>query len=40
MFIQEGFDGFIAKPINIADFERVLTRELPKSVEDKGGQSL
>ncbi len=40
MFMKEGFDGFIAKPINIADFERVMIRELPKSVEDKGGQSL
>ncbi|WP_026527704.1 response regulator [Butyrivibrio sp. VCD2006] len=39
MFIKEGFDGFIAKPINIADFERVMMRELPKSGEDKGGQS-
>lgn len=31
MFITEGFDGFIAKPINLADFERVMTRELAKS---------
>ncbi len=26
MFIKEGFDGFIAKPINISDFERVMQR--------------
>ncbi len=30
MFIKEGFDGFIAKPINTADFERVMLRELPE----------
>ncbi len=28
MFIKEGFDGFIAKPINTADFERVVSRVL------------
>ena len=39
MFIKEGFNGFIAKPINIADFERVMIRELPKSDVDKGGQA-
>ncbi len=37
MFMKEGFDGFIAKPINIADFERVMLRELPKSYKEKGG---
>ncbi len=26
MFIREGFDGFIAKPINIGEFERVMNR--------------
>ena len=26
MFIKEGFDGFIAKPINIGEFERVMNR--------------
>lgn len=31
MFINEGFDGFIAKPINIADFERVVQRVLPEA---------
>ena len=36
MFIREGFDGFIAKPINIADFERVMLRELPTSMTNMG----
>ena len=36
MFINEGFDGFIAKPINIADFERVMLRELTKSGKGEG----
>ncbi len=36
MFINEGFDGFIAKPINIADFERVVQRVLHES-DVKGG---
>ncbi len=29
MFIREGFDGFISKPINLADFERVMLRVFP-----------
>ncbi len=29
MFMKEGFDGFIAKPINTSDFERVMLRVLP-----------
>ncbi|MCR5685115.1 MAG: response regulator [Lachnospiraceae bacterium] len=29
MFMREGFDGFIAKPINLADFERVMTQLFP-----------
>ncbi|MBQ9550954.1 MAG: response regulator [Lachnospiraceae bacterium] len=37
MFIQEGFDGFIAKPINTADFERVMLRILPGSASAEGG---
>lgn len=32
MFLKEGFDGFIAKPIDIADFERVMKRVLPESM--------
>ena len=31
MFMSEGFDGFIPKPIEITEFERVLKRVLPKS---------
>ena len=31
MFLSEGFDGFIPKPIEITEFERVLKRILPKS---------
>ncbi|MCR5011878.1 MAG: response regulator [Lachnospiraceae bacterium] len=38
MFMKEGFDGFIAKPINIADFERVMLLELSGTVIGKGGQ--
>lgn len=38
MFIREGFDGFIAKPINTTDFERVMMRVLPRSFTDRGGE--
>ncbi len=31
MFIQEGFDGFIAKPIDVKEFERVMIHVLPES---------
>ena len=31
MFLSEGFDGFIPKPIEITDLERVLKYVLPKS---------
>ena len=37
MFMKEGFDGFIAKPINLADFERVMLRELKESDNDRKG---
>ncbi len=37
MFIREGFDGFIAKPINTADFERVMQRVLPAARMGMGG---
>ncbi len=30
MFIKEGFDGFIAKPIDIGEFERLMKRVLPE----------
>ncbi len=32
MFLREGFDGFIAKPIDIIDFERVMKRVLPDAL--------
>lgn len=37
MFKKEGFDGFIAKPIHSADFERVMLRLLPESGTEMGG---
>ncbi len=37
MFIKEGFDGFIAKPINTGDFERVMLQVLPDTKTYKGG---
>lgn len=39
MFMKEGFDGFIAKPINIADFERVMVRVLSCRLADRGDQA-
>lgn len=33
MFIREGFDDFVAKPIDIAELERALKKVLPKLVE-------
>jgi CheY-like chemotaxis protein len=35
MFMKEGFDGFISKPININDFERTMNKVLPSIT--KGG---
>ena len=32
MFIAEGFDAFISKPIELTEFERVLKHVLPKSM--------
>ena len=40
MFMREGFDGFIAKPINMANFERVMLQVLPESKIDKGGKQV
>ena len=37
MFLSEGFDGFISKPINIKDFERVMNREFGSGRSDKTG---
>ncbi len=41
MFIREGFDGFISKPINISDFEKVMMKVLPNFISNdkKGGMS-
>ncbi|MCR4793404.1 MAG: response regulator [Lachnospiraceae bacterium] len=41
MFLSEGFDGFIPKPIEITEFERVLKRVLPKSaiIFEKAGDA-
>ncbi|MCR5099425.1 MAG: response regulator [Lachnospiraceae bacterium] len=38
MFIKEGFDGFIAKPINTTDFERVVARVLSGFDSVEGGE--
>ncbi|MCR4654798.1 MAG: response regulator [Lachnospiraceae bacterium] len=38
MFLKEGFDGFIAKPINTADFERVMIRVLSGTAAGNGGE--
>ena len=38
MFMEEGFDGFIAKPIYIADFERVMLRVLSGREKTAGGE--
>ncbi len=40
MFLREGFDGFIAKPIDVSDFERVMKRVLPEEmVSYEGGDA-
>ncbi len=39
MFIREGFDGFIAKPINTSDYERVMLRVLPEDRISYEGRS-
>ncbi|MBQ1547346.1 MAG: response regulator [Lachnospiraceae bacterium] len=38
MFVREGFDGFIAKPIYTPDFERVMLQVLPEKNELTGGE--
>ena len=32
MFMREGFDGFVSKPIEIVELERVLVRVLPRNM--------
>ncbi|MBR5420360.1 MAG: response regulator [Lachnospiraceae bacterium] len=39
MFLNEGFDGFIAKPINIPDFERTINKVFLNAAGGKGGRS-
>ncbi|MBP5528486.1 MAG: response regulator [Lachnospiraceae bacterium] len=44
MFLSEGFDGFVSKPIEIEELERVLKQVLPKSLlsfeyEDEDGNT-
>ncbi len=38
MFTREGFDGFIAKPINLTEFERVMKRVLPEDLIKQEGR--
>ena len=38
MFLKEGFDGFISKPIDLNDFERVMKRVLPETSGRKESQ--
>ena len=37
MFLGEGFDGFIAKPVNLVDFERVMGQVLTGSKANREG---
>ena len=37
MFLREGFDGFISKPINIKDFERVMNRVMSDKKAGRNG---
>ncbi len=37
MFLKEGFDGFISKPIHIAEFERVMNRIFPRTEQTQEG---
>ncbi len=39
MFVKEGFDGFIAKPISLPDFERVMMRVLSGQKKTFGGEA-
>ena len=39
MFMQEGFDGFIAKPIDIGEFERVMKNVLPEELISYEGRA-
>jgi CheY-like chemotaxis protein len=39
MFMQEGFDGFLAKPIDINEFERVMKRVLSEVANHDEGRA-
>ena len=39
MFIGEGFDGFLSKPIEVAELERVLAKVLPASLITYEGEA-
>jgi CheY-like chemotaxis protein len=40
MFLKEGFDGFISKPIDINEFERVMSRVMSDGKKSRiGGAS-
>ncbi len=39
MFLTEGFDGFIAKPIDIGEFERVMKNALPEELISYEGRA-
>ena len=45
MFLREGFDGFVSKPVDIVELERVLRRVLPNHMvtfeyEDESGEAV
>ena len=37
MFLSEGFDGFIAKPIDLVEFERVMNHVFAEGKTDRKG---
>ncbi len=37
MFVREGFDGFVGKPISLPEFERVMSRVLSGAKSSEGG---
>lgn len=39
MFMREGFDGFIAKPMSIPEFEHVMLKVLAQNGKGRGGQA-
>jgi signal transduction histidine kinase/ActR/RegA family two-component response regulator len=39
MFMKEGFDGFIAKPVDTGEFERVMNNVLPEEASRREGRA-